>query len=136
MKHPAVSLQTTEIRSHSFIIHAAGLWLLNLGHMYRICHRTNSSGFGSLCAADIAASPLPVTDQERQIWMALQHDTSPQVKHNAFKGSISAWLQPATPIERCRVVSAKITLISLGRMSLAVLGGEQSGMEGGRQRVV
>lgn len=39
------------------------------------------------------------------------------------------------PCERCHVLPAEITLIALGRMSLAVLGGEQSGMEGVRQRV-
>lgn len=58
----------------------------------------------------------------------------------AFKVSILQWPQPGTPTgthaSNCHVVSAEIILISHWRMSLAVLGGEQSGMKGGGPRMV
>lgn len=72
-----------------------------------------------------------------QMWMVcqVQHRAGGVTANQtcAFKVSISAWLHQQHSRERYHVVSAEITPTSLRRMPLAVLGGKQSGMEGGRR---
>lgn len=97
--------------------------------------------FETLYSSDVAVFS-PVTNEERQIWMGfpVRHMTGAATASQTYAFKASARLHQQHPqggrhrrlSERCHVVSAEITLISLRRMSLAVLGREQSGMEAGR----
>lgn len=97
---------------------------------------TSASCF-MLCLSDVAAF-TPVTDEERQIWMGFPVQHKSNICIQSLNLCVAPPVTPAgRPPQCCHVVSAEITLfISLRRMSLAVLGGELSGMEGGRQGVV
>ena len=80
--HQLVSLQTIEDRSHSFIIHAASLGFLT----WVTCYISVTWQVPQVWNCFSTPLPFtPVTNEERQMWMVFQDNTSlvvtQQVKH-------------------------------------------------------
>lgn len=121
-------------------MYVSGLGCLTWASRMYICNMTSASCFQTLRSSHIAAVTRCQRTRETNVDdFPARHMTGAAAASQtyAFKASVSTSnTRRAAATQHCHVVSTEITLISLRRMSLAVLGGEQSGMEGGRQRVV